>query len=325
MKQNLFKSSFADEINAYLATKTNAGFQERSFKNHLRLFDTFCVNRKIDEAAFNNDDVESWLEQRQDEATTTHYNRINTIKHFLSYLFLKGYDVVVCYDIRFKPTDFLPHIFSFDEIKRYFKAVDMYCSGYNRKDAIQYPVLFRILYCCGTRLNETLGIRKEDVDLAAGVIKLNESKNNNERYIVLGDDLQSLIKKFADKCFYLLSDDDFIFTNTKGKRLDGKTVYEKHRQFLATSNIPYIGGGKGPRIHDWRHTMAVYSFKQMSDSGLDLYVALPILSAYLGHKTIFATEKYVRLTMSMFPDIEEKFRHKTERVFTVEVSSDETD
>ena len=38
--------------------------------------------------------------------------------------------------------------------------------------------------------------------------------------------------------------------------------------------------------------MAVYSFKQMTDSGLDMYVALPILSTYLGHKTIFATEKY---------------------------------
>ena len=61
--------------------------------------------------------------------------------------------------------------------------------------------------------------------------------------------------------------------------------------------------------------MAVYSFKQLTDSGLDMYVALPILSAYLGHKTIFATEKYVRLTLQMFPYIEEKFRDAAERIF----------
>jgi hypothetical protein len=53
----------------------------------------------------------------------------------------------------------------------------------------------------------------------------------------------------------------------------------------------------------------------MVDSGLDMYVALPILSAYLGHKSISATEQYARLTMSMFPYIEEKFKYKLEKVF----------
>ena len=53
----------------------------------------------------------------------------------------------------------------------------------------------------------------------------------------------------------------------------------------------------------------------MADAGTDLYVALPILSAYLGHKTIYATERYVRLTMSIFPDIEKKFRKNIDLVF----------
>ena len=61
--------------------------------------------------------------------------------------------------------------------------------------------------------------------------------------------------------------------------------------------------------------MAVYSFKQMMESGLDMYVALPILSTYLGHKTIFATEKYVRLTLQLFPYIEEKFHLMVDRIF----------
>lgn len=61
--------------------------------------------------------------------------------------------------------------------------------------------------------------------------------------------------------------------------------------------------------------MAVRSFKQMTDAGMDMYVALPILSTYLGHKTIYATERYVRLTMSIYPYIEEKFKSKMEKVF----------
>ncbi len=148
-----------------------------------------------------------------------------------------------------------------------------------------------------------------------GIIKLFETKNNCERYIVLGDDLRILIKQFAEKCFYLLDGEDYIFTTSNGGRMSGDVLYEVHRLFLQKAGIPYLGGGKGPRIHDWRHSMAVYSFKQMIDAGMDMYVALPVLSTYLGHKTIFATERYVRLTMGIYPYIKEKFRSKLERVF----------
>lgn len=96
------------------------------------------------------------------------------------------------------------------------------------------------------------------------------------------------MEQFAEKCFYLLTDDEFIFTNSNDGRLSGDVIYTVHREFLRRAGIPFIGDGFGPRIHDWRHTMAVRSFKQLIDSGLDMYVALPILSTYLGHKTIYA-------------------------------------
>jgi hypothetical protein len=41
----------------------------------------------------------------------------------------------------------------------------------------------------------------------------------------------------------------------------------------------------------------------MSDNGIDLYVSLPILSVYVGHKSIKATERYVRLSEDFFSDI----------------------
>lgn len=156
---------------------------------------------------------------------------------------------------------------------------------------------------------------KKDVDLESGIIKLFETKNNCERYIALGYDLTSLMRQYANKCFYLLDEDDYIFTNANGGRLGGDLIYEHHRLFLQKSGIPFRGNGEGPRIHDWRYHFAIYSFKQMIDSGIDMYVALPILSTYLGHKTIFATERYVKLTMNLFPIIEKQFKDKLETVF----------
>jgi len=46
-----------------------------------------------------------------------------------------------------------------------------------------------------------------------------------------------------------------------------------------------------------------------------MYVALPILSTYLGHKSIMATERYLRLTVSMFPEIENKIGKTLNTIF----------
>jgi integrase len=315
MIRSNFNSVFANEINSYLDYKISSGYSEKSYCYHLRQFDQFCIYHKVTNPVFTAQLATEWIKKNNNEATTTHYSRINGVKQFLIYLSHKGYDVFITRDICFKQTDFQPYIYTDDEVQRYFRSVDTFDSTRNKKYKIQYPVLFRILYCCGTRINETLGIRKKDVDLEAGIIKLFETKNDCERYIVLGEDLASMMRQYADKCFYLLDEDDYIFTNANGGRLRGDVIYEHHRLFLQKSGILFRGNGEGPRIHDWRHRFSIYSFKQMIDSGTDMYVALPVLSTYLGHKTIFATEKYVRLTMNIFPYIEKQFRDKMEAVF----------
>ena len=48
---------------------------------------------------------------------------------------------------------------------------------------------------------------------------------------------------------------------------------------------------------------AVHSMAAMAESGLDLYYSLPILSEYLGHQSLEATDKYVRLTSEMYPGL----------------------
>jgi integrase/recombinase XerD len=41
----------------------------------------------------------------------------------------------------------------------------------------------------------------------------------------------------------------------------------------------------------------------MAESGADLYYSLPVLSTYLGHQSVHATDKYIRLTAEMYPSI----------------------
>ena len=64
-----------------------------------------------------------------------------------------------------------------------------------------------------------------------------------------------------------------------------------------------MGKGQGPRAHDLRHSFCVYSLRNFYLAGIDLYCTLPVLSVYVGHKSIAATQYYLRLTADMYPDI----------------------
>jgi hypothetical protein len=60
---------------------------------------------------------------------------------------------------------------------------------------------------------------------------------------------------------------------------------------------------------------AADALKQMSDAGIDMYCALPVLSTYVGHSSITATERYLRLTEEFYPDVSAKVMSATSKVY----------
>lgn len=316
MKKIELISVFADTINDYLNYRQKCGVKNISCEfQYYRKLDKFILNEDIKNVSFTREQASRWRAPLENESGNGRYKRINSTKKFFEYLFIQGYDIFQFRDVKSSKSNFTPHIYTDDEVNRYFKAVDSYHSNVNRKHCVQLPVLFRILYCCGTRITETLMIRKKDVDLKQGIIKLSETKNAKERYVVVSESLLQLMKSYADKTFYQISDNDYIFKNYKGTYMSRDSINEIHIRMLRQANIPYISAGRGPRVHDWRHSFAINSFKQMIDNGVNMYVALPILSTYLGHKSIMATERYLRLTVSMYPYIEEKFSRTLDEIF----------
>ena len=83
MSRPVFHSGFADEINLYLDYKIASGYTEKSFCIILKSFDSFCCQRKIDKAVFTRSDADVWAEKRKNEATPSHYARVNKVKNFL--------------------------------------------------------------------------------------------------------------------------------------------------------------------------------------------------------------------------------------------------
>ena len=57
-----------------------------------------------------------------------------------------------------------------------------------------------------------------------------------------------------------------------------------------------MADGKTPNIHSIRHTFCTRSLEKMLDSGMNIYTAIPILAAYVGHVNYMDTEKYIHFT-----------------------------
>ena len=83
----------------------------------------------------------------------------------------------------------------------------------------------------------------------------------------------------------------------------GPSAYGLFRKLLLQCGIPHAGRGKGPRIHDFRHGFAVRTLRRWYRNGEDLDAKLPLLATYLGHQHLSGTQRYLHLTVELFPEI----------------------
>ena len=169
---------------------------------------------------------------------------------------------------------------------------------------VVFPTVIRILYGCGLRISEALALRVEDVDLENGFIFVNAGKFGKDRKIPISKSLLQRLRKYYKENvdFIGVTSDNWFFPNAKGECYSQRTVYDKFRQILWIAGISHQGKGKGPRVHDLRHTFAVHALQQNIEQGKDIYTSLTGLMVYLGHGKITSTEYYLRLTAELFPD-----------------------
>ena len=140
-------------------------------------------------------------------------------------------------------------------------------------------------------------------------IIIRKTKNKMERLIPLSGSLSKVLQQYLEYRNKMpLPDvdapDKFLLISPSGRPLSSCTVLSGFKKVLEKCNIPCSSNRSGGAcIHSLRHTFAVHSLAKMVQEGMDIYCALPLLSVFLGHKTLKGTETYVRLTQDMFPDI----------------------
>jgi len=301
-----FQGIYAIHIEEYLKLKRNLGFKLRDAEYVFAMFDRLTVERSERSIGITKELSDVWCKKRPNEADGTKYDRVSKLSLFARFLCDMGFPSYIPQIPRFK-TSFTPYIFSKQEIAAIFSAFDQFVPERISPNAAysMMPALIRLLYGTGLRSGEALALERKDIDLVGRQIIIRQSKNGTERMVPISDPLADALLRYKDKKAPGTdrSANNLFFVKKDHTPCGQHTVSGTFRKILWRAGIPYGGKGIGPRLHDLRHTFACHAFAAMSESGLDLYNSLPILSTYLGHRALESTEKYVRLTVEMYPGV----------------------
>lgn len=299
-----YNGIFKEQIEAFILEKRNLGYKYIREEEIMEEFDKYTIKEDITSNILSKDLIINWINIHDVKLITKkHYGDI--MREFGKYLFKHDNSSFILpnkyYPIK---SDFKAYIYSNDELNRFFKSIKNSFMLNNIQKQSLYFLIFQLLYATGMRITEILSIKVGNIDFNNHSILLEDCKNGNERNVYLKDSVFNLIIDYHNQYNQQKNSNSYFFTIKNNKQLNRNLVYSNFRKILILSNI--VHNEFGPRIHDFRHTMAVYSFKNAVDNNYDLLTFLPILSAYLGHKDIYATEKYLHLVSDMYPDIRNK-------------------
>jgi len=302
------KETFAEVVADYIREKQATGCNFAKEAQVLRRI--VHLQKQIDDGipGLSRELMTRWTEKTLWESDTNRSNRICVLRGLAGFMTRMGYDTVAVPQRLATRVDhaYTPHIFSGRELGLMLEAVDRLCenaiSGHSN---LVFPLVFRILMGCGTRITETLRIEKKDVDLESGTLLLLNTKNGKERIIPMVEALAHRCRMYATKNQLVrgFNSSRWFFPNVTGTPYVSATVYGIYRRALHLAGISHGGRGRGPRLHDIRHTFAVRVLNRWVREGKDLTTALPYLAIYMGHEGLKASQHYLRLTAAMFPDL----------------------
>lgn len=147
-------------------------------------------------------------------------------------------------------------------------------------------LVLELLYGTGIRLSELIHLKKSDINLKEGLIKV-LGKRNKERIIPLPAELISVIDDYTisrEKALGEYTGDDFLVVTDKGRKTYPMYIYRIVNRFLALFTT---ADKKSP--HVLRHTFATHLLNKGAD--------LNAIKDLLGHSSLASTQVYTHNTI----------------------------
>ena len=191
----------------------------------------------------------------------------------------------------------LPGVLTYDEVKAILESVDL-----SKPEGHRNRALLEVLYSCGLRVSELVGLHISDLFPEDGFIRV-IGKGNKQRLVPLGEPARDQIKYWiADRKQFTKPKkdaEDILFLNRHGGKLSRVMVFNIVREQAAKAGIT-----KEISPHTFRHSFATH----LVENGADLRV----VQEMLGHESILTTEIYTHIDTRKWQETILRYHPKSE-------------
>ncbi|GAA4122492.1 site-specific tyrosine recombinase XerD [Knoellia locipacati] len=187
------------------------------------------------------------------------------------------------------PPSRLPKAISLGEVERLLDAAAVGDTPASLRD----KALLEVLYGTGARISEAIGLDIDDVDLDAGVVRL-EGKGGKQRLVPLGSYAREALTAYLVRGRGTFSSKGrgtpAIFLNQRGSRLSRQSAWTILR---AAAERAQLRGHLSP--HTLRHSFATH----LLEGGADVRVVQELL----GHASVTTTQVYTLVTVQQLREV----------------------
>jgi integrase/recombinase XerD len=155
--------------------------------------------------------------------------------------------------------------------------------------------MLELLYACGLRVSELVGLSREQLDLNQGVVRL-IGKGRKERLVPLGEEAVDWLTRYlADGRpeFVVALDDGLVFLSRRGRGMTRQAFWYRLREYAVKSGI-----SKHLSPHTLRHAFATHLLNHGAD--------LRVVQMLLGHSDLSTTQIYTHVARERLKDLHSK-------------------
>jgi integrase len=272
---------------------------------HLRGFGR-CVGPNVEVANVSPEQVNSFL-AGTGPITLSWHIKLSGLRSFYGYAVSRGYvgKAPLPAIVPKRPPTFVPYVYSHDELARLLQAAKSFERSSLEPGTL--PLILLLLYAAGLRVGELVRLDRADVNLPECLMKVRQSKFGKTRLVPFAPQLQKALLEHHNR-HSASGEGAPFFAVRSGGRLKADTLRHYYRILCDQVGISRADGGRyQPRIHDLRHTFAVHRLTSWYRQGADVQKLLPLLSVYLGHVHIRATQVYLSMTPELLEEAGNRF------------------
>jgi integrase/recombinase XerD len=181
----------------------------------------------------------------------------------------------------------LPHVLTCGEVERLLAQP----KG-TEPAALRDRALLELMYACGLRASEAIGLELMDVDLHEGVLRA-RGKGSKERVVPIGQAALRALRIYLERGRPALvkgGNEAHLFVNFRGNQLTRQGLYKIVRRHAVTAGL---ADRMSP--HTLRHTFATH----LLAGGCDLRS----VQEMLGHADVSTTQLYTHLSSERLKDV----------------------